>query len=188
MTAVDHLIAALVELEHESIEIEHRQSFIRSAIEAFGIDADDALLTAMQAEDELLPYVPSGRVGQPLTIPEPQWGEATGEGLVGPPTNPAKQANALAAEQVATPETAQQFDPEYGRLPGGRWDWDVVAAEIGVADVNCTRRARYLADTFDVSAATAQWMVKRCRELSLIDTERAPVNHQAARDAAAAAL
>ena len=47
MSAVDHLIAALVELERESIEIEHRQSFIRSAIEAFGIDAD-ALLVAMR--------------------------------------------------------------------------------------------------------------------------------------------
>lgn len=162
MAAVDHLIAALVELEHESIEIEHRQSFIRSAIEAFGIDADDALLVAMQAEGESRPWTIDALCDD--------------------------EERALAAEQAATPETAQQHDPEYGRLPGGRWDWDVVAAEIGVADDNCTRRARHLADTFDVSAATAQWMVKRCREMSLIDTERAPVNHQAARDAAAAAL
>ena len=88
------------------------------------------------------------------------------------------------------PETAQQDDPDvpYGRLPGGRWDWHIVAHEIGKADDAGQRRVRPLAEVFDVSAATAQWMVKRCRELSLIDTERTPVNHQAARDAAAAAL
>jgi hypothetical protein len=47
MTAVEHLIAALVDLEDQMLEIEHRQSFVRSAIEAFGLDADDALLMAM---------------------------------------------------------------------------------------------------------------------------------------------
>ena len=47
MSAVEHLIAALVELEDQMLEIEHRQSFVRSAIEAFGLDADDALLVAM---------------------------------------------------------------------------------------------------------------------------------------------
>lgn len=167
MAAVDHLIAALVELEHESIEIEHRQSFIRSAIEAFGIDADDALLTAMQAGDE-----PDDEHAL-WNVDHVTWR------FMGLEPTP----------EVVAPETVQQNDPDqYGRLPGGRWDWDVVAAEIGVADDNCTRRARHLADTFDVSAATAQWMVKRCREMSLIDVERAPVNHQAARDAAAAAL
>lgn len=87
------------------------------------------------------------------------------------------------------PETAQQDDPEqYGRLPGGRWDWDLIATRIRMADDAGERRVRHLAEVFDVSAATAQWMVKRCRELSLIDTERTPVNYQAARDAAAAAL
>jgi len=47
VSAVEHLIAALVELEDQMVEIEHRQSFVRSAIEAFGLDADDALLMAM---------------------------------------------------------------------------------------------------------------------------------------------
>ena len=43
-------------------------------------------------------------------------------------------------------------------------------------------------DEFEVPATTAQWMVKRCREQGLIDADRPAVNHQAARDAAAAAL
>jgi hypothetical protein len=47
VSAVEHLIAALVELEDQMVEIEHRQSFVRSAIEAFGLDADDALLMAI---------------------------------------------------------------------------------------------------------------------------------------------
>ena len=65
MSAVDHLIAALVELEHESIEIEHRQSFVRSAIEAFGIDADDALLVAWTAH---LATLRSDAVATPETV------------------------------------------------------------------------------------------------------------------------
>ena len=150
MSAVDHLIAALVELEHESIEIEHRQSFIRSAIEAFGIDADDALLMAMRAEDQPPAYVPSGWAG--------------------------------------TPETVQQDDPHPYKTENGRWDWEVIAAEIEVADDAGERRAKHLAEMVVVPESTAYWMVKRCREMSLIDTERTPVNHQAARDAAAAAL
>jgi hypothetical protein len=88
------------------------------------------------------------------------------------------------------PETAQQDDPEvpYGRTPGGRWDWDVIARAIRRADTVGERRAAWLNDKFDVNATTAQWMVKRCREQGLIDADRPAVNHQAARDAAAAAL
>ena len=88
------------------------------------------------------------------------------------------------------PETAQQDDPEvpYGRTPGGRWDLDVIARAIRRADTVGERRAAWLNDKFDVNATTAQWMVKRCREQGLIDADRPAVNHQAARDAAAAAL
>jgi hypothetical protein len=88
------------------------------------------------------------------------------------------------------PETAQQDDPEvpYGRTSAGRWDWDVIAQEIGKADVEGERRAAWLAHVFEVPGTTAQWMVKRCREQGLIDIDRPAVNHQAARDAAAAAL
>ena len=51
MTPLDYLIAALVQLEEQAQEIEHRQSFIRSAIESFGVDADDALLVAVRGKD-----------------------------------------------------------------------------------------------------------------------------------------
>ena len=162
MSAVEHLGQALRLLEAEASEIEHRMSFVRAAIEAFGLDADSLLLDVIADEERTVLRV---NVPEAVVLPSPfGW------------SNDA-------------PETVQQDDPEqYGRLPGGRWDWDVVAREIVAADIDGERRARHLADTFDVSAATAQWMVKRCRELSLIDTDRPAVNHQAARDAAAAAL
>ena len=112
MGAVDHLIAALVELEHESIEIEHRQSFVRSAIEAFGIDADDALLMAMRAEGD----------GRPWTI----------DALCD------DEERALAAEQIATPETVRQDGPKsiddlYGEMTSPIWPF---APKVIVATVS----------------------------------------------------
>ena len=179
MTAVDHLIAAHVELEQQSIEIKHRQSFIREAIEAFGIDADDALLMAMRAEgDGDLVDSADGSVVHAIGCLRP----------VDLPSIPAEQANAQFAVVDLTPETVQQDDPHPYKTENGRWDWDVIAAEIEVADDAGERRAKHLAEWVEVSESTAYWMVKRCREMSLIDTERAPANHQAARDAAAAAL
>lgn len=58
MTPLDHLVAALVQLERQATEIEHRQSFIRSAIESFGIDADDALLRAVVTADRVVKVAP----------------------------------------------------------------------------------------------------------------------------------
>jgi hypothetical protein len=163
VTAVEHLGQALRLLEAEASEIEHRMSFVRAAIEAFGLDADSLLMDVI-AEEE--------RTVLRIDVPE----------AVVLPTS-------FAAVDLA-PETAQQDDPEppYGSTPEGVWDWGVVAQEIGKADAVGDRRAVWLAHVFDVPRTTAHWMVKRCREQGLIDADRPPVNHQAARDAAAAAL
>ncbi len=162
MTAAEHLGQALRLLEAEASEIEHRMTFVRAAIEAFGLDADSLLMDVIAEEERTV-----------LRIDVP-------EAVVLTPFGWNNDA----------PETAQQDDPEvpYGRTPEGRWDWDVVARVIRRADTVGERRAAWLADKFDVNATTAQWMAKRCREQGLIDIDRPAVNHQAARDAAAAAL
>ncbi len=163
MTAVEHLGQALRALEAEASEIEHRMSFVRAAIEAFGLDADSLLMDVI-AEEE--------RTVLRIDVPE----------AVVLPTSFVSSYDA--------PETAQQDGPEplYGRTPEGRWDWHIVAHEIGNADLAGDRRVLWLTYVFEVPATTAQWMVKRCREQGLIDADRPAVNHQAARDAAAAAL
>ncbi|NDD85902.1 hypothetical protein EBZ38_16705, partial [bacterium] len=71
---------------------------------------------------------------------------------------------------------------------GGRWKWPAIARLIDAFDRGGKPRIAGLRTALDVSATTAQWMVKRCREQGLIDIDRPAVNHQAARDAAAAAL
>jgi hypothetical protein len=149
VTAVEHLGQALRLLEAEASEIEHRMSFVRAAIEAFGLDADSLLMDVL-AEEE--------RTVLRIDVPE----------AVVLPTSFVSNNYYL--------ETAQQDDPEvpYGRTAEGRWDWDIVAHEIGNADFAGDRRVL--------------WLMKRCREQGLIDADRPPVNHQAARDAAAAAL
>lgn len=176
MTPLDHLVAALVQLEQQAQEIEHRQSFIRSAIESFGIDADDALLVAVNAEYG----VPS----------------------FGPDSEVVDQLARLRAERL-TPEddhenkapTAAWFDSNNDlvglsyRVPGTKqWNWELIGEEIKIGDIIGTRRTKHLQTVLGVSAATAQWMVKRCRELSLIDVERPSFDQQKARDAAAAAI
>lgn len=143
MSAVEHLIAALVELEDQMIEIEHRQSFVRSAIEAFGLDADDALLMAMN--------------------------DRAAETVVFVDDNPWDEEPAPARSKK-------------------EHDWQHIAGIISVADETLRKRAPSLMASLGVNRTTADWMVKRCREKGLIDVERTPVNHQAARDAAAAAL
>jgi hypothetical protein len=162
VTAVEHLGQALRLLEAEASEIEHRMTFVRAAIEAFGLDADSLLMDVIAEEERTV-----------LRIDVP-------EAVVLTPFGCNNDA----------PETAQQDDPEppYGRTPEGRWDWNVIACEIRDADTQGQRRAGRLADQFEVPGTTAQWMVKRCREQGLIDADRPAVNHQAARDAAAAAL
>ena len=163
MTAVEHLGQALRLLEAEASEIEHRMSFVRAAIEAFGLDADSLLMDVIADEE---------RTVLRIDVPE----------AVVLPTSFVSSYDA--------PETAQQDDPEvpYGRTPEGRWDWDVIACEIRNADTQGQRRAVRLKFLFGGTTTAAQWMVKRCREQGLIDIDRPAVNHQAARDAAAAAL
>jgi len=145
VSAVEHLIAALVELEDQMVEIEHRQSFVRSAIEAFGLDADDALLMAMN--------------------------------------------NRAAETVVFVDEDDNPWDEEPAPARSKKeHDWKRIAEIISDADETHSKRAPSLMATLGVNRTTADWMVKRCREKGLIDVERTPVNHQAARDAAAAAL
>ncbi len=163
MSAVEHLGQALRALEAEADQIEHRMSFVRAAIEAFGLDADSLLMDVI-AEEE--------RTVLRIDVPE----------AVVLPTSFVSSYDA--------PETAQQDGPEplYGRTPEGRWDWPAIACEIRNADTQGQRRVLWLTYVFEVPSTTAQWMVKRCREQGLIDADRPAVNHQAARDAAAAAL
>ena len=161
MTPLDHLVAALVQLEQQAQEIEHRQSYIRSAIESFGIDADDALLVAVQTDEEVPSFEPDSEVVDQLAR--------------------------LRAERL-TPEPDDLVGLSY-RVPGStQWNWELIGEEIEIGDIIGTRRTKHLQTVLGVSAATAQWMVKRCRELSLIDVERTSFDQQKARDAAAAAI
>jgi hypothetical protein len=139
-------------------------TFVRAAIEAFGLDADSLLMDVI-AEEE--------RTVLRIDVPE----------AVVLPTSFVSTCDA--------PETAQQDDPEEADTPsrtGGRWNWPAIARLIDAFDRGGKPRIAGLRTALDVSATTAQWMVKRCREQGLIDADRPAVNHQAARDAAAAAL
>ncbi len=170
MTAVEHLGQALRLLEAEASEIEQRMSFVRAAIEAFGLDADSLLMDVLAEEERAdVEYWQGAKL------------RADAAGI--PPVE-------VVAPTYDAPETAQQDGPEplYGRTPEGRWDWPAIACEIRNADTQGQRRVLWLTYVFEVPANTAQWMVKRCREQGLIDADRPAVNHQAARDAAAAAL
>ena len=176
MTPLDHLVAALVQLEQEAQEIEHRQSFIRSAIESFGIDADDALLVAVQSDDEVPSFEPDSEVVDQLARLR------------------AERLTPEADDENKAP-TAAWFDSNNDlvglsyRVPGTtQWNWELIGEEIEIGDIIGTRRTKHLQTVLGVSAATAQWMVKRCRELSLIDVERPSFDQQKARDAAAAAI
>jgi hypothetical protein len=157
VTAAEHLGQALRLLEAEASEIEHRMTFVRAAIEAFGLDADSLLMDVIAEEERAN-----------------------------------RTAEAWEMLGVAdAPETAQQDDPEEADTPyrtGGRWNWPAIARLIDAFDRGGKPRIAGLRTALDVSATTAQWMVKRCRERGLIDADRPAVNHQAARDAAAAAL
>jgi hypothetical protein len=164
VTAVEHLGQALRLLEAEASEIEHRMSFVRAAIEAFGLDADSLMMDLIADEE---------RTVVRIDVPE----------AVVLPTSFVLSNDA--------PETAQQDDPEEADTPyrtGGRWNWPAIARLIDAFDRGGQRRVLGLCTTLDVNATTAQWMVKRCREQGLIDADRPAVNHQAARNAAAAAL
>lgn len=176
MTPLDHLVAALVQLEQEAQEIEHRQSYIRSAIESFGIDADDALLVAVQSDDGVPSFEPDSEVFDQLARLR------------------AERLTPEADDENKAP-TAAWFDSNNDlvglsyRVPGStQWNWELIGEEIEIAHIIGTPRTKHLQTVIGVSAATAQWMVKRCRELSLIDVERPRFDQQKARDAAAAAI
>ncbi len=171
MTAVEHLGQALRLLEAEASEIEHRMAFVRAAIEAFGLDADSLLMDVIAEEEQVL---------TPLTL-----SQARAIGCWRPVERPTQSPEELNG-QFAAVDLAPE--PPYGRTPEGGWDWHIVAQEIGKADAIGSRRAYWLQTKLEVPYTTAQWMVKRCREQGLIDIDRPAVNHQAARDAAAAAL
>ncbi|MGA0895425.1 MAG: hypothetical protein ACO3S5_12435 [Ilumatobacteraceae bacterium] len=162
-TTVMLLGQALRLLEAEASEIEHRMAFVRAAIEAFGLDADSLLMDVIAEEERTtLPYdVPEAVVLTPFG-----WNNDA-------------------------PETAQQDGPEEPDTPyrtSGRWNWPAIARLIDAFGRGGRRRVLGLCTALDVNATTARWMVKRCREQGLIDIDRPAVNHQAARDAAAAAL
>ncbi len=176
MTAVEHLGQALRALEAEASEIEHRMAFVRAAIEAFGLDADSLLLDVIAEEERTVLRID---VPEAVVLPN-QWSSWAFDDI------------AARGRIVAdAPETAQQDDPEEPDTPyrtGGRWNWPAIARLIDAFDRGGKPRIAGLRTALDVSATTAQWMVKRCREQGLIDADRPAVNHQAARDAAAAAL
>ncbi len=186
MSAVEHLGQALRLLEAEASEIEHRMSFVRAAIEAFGLDADSQERAKRTAEAwEVL-----GRADVPEAVVLPTSFVSTNWVHVERPTQSPEELNGQFAAVDLVPETAQLVDPEppYGRTPEGRWDWDVVALEIGKADAVGSRRAYWLLTKLEVPYTTAQWMVKRCREQGLIDIDRPTFTERNARDRAAAAL
>ncbi len=160
MTPVEHLGRALQAIEAELCDLEHRADWVRSAIEAFGIDADGLLLDLAKEDAGII-----------------EVGEDDDE------LDTAAQFTDLArvrAQRLTNPTTLYR--------DGKRWNWDNVAALIDRIDAAGERRVAGLVNELDVSDATAQWMVKRCRELSLIDLERPAFTEQNARERAAAAI
>jgi hypothetical protein len=176
VTAVEHLGQALRLLEAEASEIEHRMSFVRAAIEAFGLDADSLLMDVIAEEEQVL---------TPLTL-----SQARAIGCWRPVDLP-KQSPEELNGQFAAVDLAPEDDGEEPDTPyrtGGRWNWPAIARLIDAFDRGGQRRVLGLCTTLDVSATTAQWMVKRCREQGLIDADRPTFTERNARDRAAAAL
>jgi hypothetical protein len=158
MTPVEHLGRALQAIEAELCDLEHRADWVRSAIEAFGIDADGLLLDLAKEDAGII------EVGDDELDTAAQF------------TDLAR----VRAQRLTNPTTLYR--------DGKRWNWSNIAALIDRIDAGGERRVAGLVNELDVSDATAQWMVKRCRELSLIDVERPAFTEQNARDRAAAAI
>jgi hypothetical protein len=159
MTPVEHLGRALQAIEADMCDLEHRADWVRSAIEAFGVDADGLLLDLAKEDAGIIDIDHDED-----DIAAQFWADL-----------------ARAKAPQATNPTALYRD-------GKRWNWPNIAALIGRIDAGGERRVAGLVNELDVSDATAQWMVKRCRELSLIDLERPAFTEQNARDRAAAAI
>jgi hypothetical protein len=158
MTPVEHLGRALQAIEADMCDLEHRADWVRSAIEAFGIDADGLLLDLAKEDAGII------EVGDDELDTAAQF------------TDLAR----VRAQRLTNPTTLYR--------DGKRWNWSNIAALIDRIDAGGERRVAGLVNELDVSDATAQWMVKRCRELSLIDLERPAFTEQNARDRAAAAI
>jgi hypothetical protein len=158
VTPVEHLGRALQAIEAELCDLEHRADWVRSAIEAFGIDADGLLLDLAKEDAGII------EVGDDELDTAAQF------------TDLAR----VRAQRLTNPTTLYR--------DGKRWNWSNIAALIDRIDAGGERRVAGLVNELDVSDATAQWMVKRCRELSLIDVERPAFTEQNARDRAAAAI
>jgi len=159
VTPVEHLGRALQAVEAELSDLEHRAGFIRAAIEAFGLDADGLLLDLCKADAGII------EVGGII------------EGV--------DDLDTMLGGDDDQPFLSYS-DAAVVYRNGKRWDWDAIAALIGRIDAGGERRVAGLVHELDVSEATAQWMVKRCRELSLIDLERPSFSEQGARERAAA--
>jgi hypothetical protein len=158
VTPVEHLGRALQAIEADMCDLEHRADWVRSAIEAFGIDADGLLLDLAKEDAGII------EVGDDELDTAAQF------------TDLAR----VRAQRLTNPTTLYR--------DGKRWNWSNIAALIDRIDAGGERRVAGLVNELDVSDATAQWMVKRCRELSLIDVERPAFTEQNARDRAAAAI
>ncbi len=162
MTPVEHLGRALQAIEAELCDLEHRADWVRSAIEAFGVDADGLLLDLAKEDAGVI------EVGD----------DEDGSDELAPAA--VLTLSQLRALGLTNPTTLYR--------DGKRWNWSNIAALIDRIDAGGERRVAGLVNELDVSDATAQWMVKRCRELSLIDVERPAFTEQNARDRAAAAI
>lgn len=189
MTAVEHLGQALRLLEAEASEIEHRMSFVRAAIEAFGLDADSLLMDVIAEEERAdVEYWRDAKLrADAAGIPPVVVVAPTNWVHVERPTQSPEELNG----QFAAVDLAPEDDPEEPDTPyrtGGRWNWPAIARLIDAFDRGGQRRVLGLCTTLDVSATTARWMVKRCREQGLIDIDRPTFTERNARDRAAAAL
>jgi hypothetical protein len=176
MTPVEHLGRALQAIEADMCDLEHRASYIRSAIEAFGIDADGLLLDLAKEDAGII------EVGDD----EDGWGDV----FLAVDEQPMVRKNITIDEmaEMVQARVLKLTNPTTLYRDGNRWNWSNIAALIDRIDAGGERRVAGLVNELDVSDATAQWMVKRCRELSLIDVERPAFTEQNARDRAAAAI
>jgi hypothetical protein len=179
VTPVEHLGRALQAIEADLQELEHRADWVRSAIEAFGVDADGLLLDLIKDDaDDADDADDDDDDDDDDDQVDYRWDEVDGE--CDDDTDELVRGALKRMSKLANPTTLYR--------DGKRWNWSNIAALIDRIDAGGERRVAGLVNELDVSYATAQWMVKRCRELSLIDVERPSFTEQGARERAAAAI
>ena len=177
MTPVEHLGRALQAVEAELQQLEHQADWVRSAIEAFGVDADGLLLDLAKEDAGIIEVGDEGE-------------DDGGDLFLAVDEQPMVRKNITIDEmaEMVQARVLKLTNPTTLYRDGKRWNWSNIAALIDRIDAGGERRVAGLVNELDVSDATAQWMVKRCRELSLIDLERPAFTEQNARDRAAAAI